>query len=186
MNDPVGPGRPPTATRFRKGQSGNPKGRPRAKPPAPNSAFDVILDRMLTLTQGGIAREVTIEEALQLRTYQKAIEGDKMARREVLRMIAEREAWFAKKSPRAMLVERLIERTDPYNVHGAMILLGIADQASATDQHDGKNSLLLQQWAVQAALSRRGSKSLSAKDVSEIKGCTRDAQTLSWPKGAGE
>jgi hypothetical protein len=43
--------------------------------------------------------------------------------------------------------------------------------------------LLLQPWAVQAALSRPGRRRLSANDVSEIKRCTRDAETLRWPAG---
>ena len=60
MSGKVGPGRPPTATRFRKGQSGNPKGRPKkSRPPTKSgSAFDVIVDKTLTVTQGGVERRV--------------------------------------------------------------------------------------------------------------------------------
>ena len=46
----VGPGHPPKSTRFPKGVSGNPAGRPRKERPAdPNSAFDVVVDKKLTI-----------------------------------------------------------------------------------------------------------------------------------------
>lgn len=50
---------------------------------------------MLTVTQGGVPREVTVEEALQHQTYKDAIAGNRAARREVLKMIAKREAYLA-------------------------------------------------------------------------------------------
>src|SRR3546814_8667966 len=40
---------------------------------------------------------------------------------------------------------------------------------------------LFRSWAVQAALRRRGSGSLTERDVSEIRRCTRDPGTLRWP-----
>src|SRR5205809_7236768 len=98
----VGPRRPPAATRFRKGQSGNPKGRPRAGPRLPPSAFDIVIDRTLTVTQNGKAREVMVEKALQQRTYQDAIAGSRLARREILKMIAKRETWLAAKGARSV------------------------------------------------------------------------------------
>jgi hypothetical protein len=128
---------------------------------------------------------VTVEEALQHRTYQDAISGNRAARREVLKMIAKREKWLAEKAPRPHhSIEQLIEPVDPTNATGAMILLGIAER----DTRDyGPNNeyerLLLLPWAVQAALSRPGRQRLSAKDVAEIKRCTRDAETLRWPAG---
>ena len=83
---------PPVSTRFRKNQSGNPNGRPRKRRiESPPSAFDVIIERTLTITQDGKPREVTAEEALQHKTYQDAIAGKRMAQREVFKMINKRE-----------------------------------------------------------------------------------------------
>ena len=76
--------------RFQKGaerQSGGPtQGR---RPHV--SAFDIIFDKTLTVTQNGIERELTVDEALQLKTYQAALKGSKMAVRAVLKMIEKRE-----------------------------------------------------------------------------------------------
>jgi Family of unknown function (DUF5681) len=185
MSGDVGPGRPPKESRFRKGESGNPKGRPKARRgPAP-SAFDIVIDRTLTVTQNGKAREVPIEEALQRRTYQDAFGGNRAARREVLRMIAKREKWLAAKAPKHRPVEVRIEPADPHNAHEALILLGIAAPDPVLGgSNDQPQRLLLRPWAVQAALSRSGRRRLSARDIAEIKRCTRDADTLRWPAGA--
>lgn len=59
------PGRSATDIRFREGQSGNPGGKPRSQPKSQPSAFDIIIDRTLTIVQAGKAREVTNDEALQ-------------------------------------------------------------------------------------------------------------------------
>ena len=95
------PTQAPTSSRFRKGQSGNPKGRPRSERATPGSAFDIVIDKTLTVTQGGVPREVTVEEALQHRTYQDAIAGNRSARREVLKMIAAREKYLSAASAAA-------------------------------------------------------------------------------------
>jgi hypothetical protein len=172
------------ATRFRKGQSGNPKGRPKAAPRLSLSAFDVIIDRTLTVTQNGKPREVTVEEALQHRTYQDAIAGSPAARREVLKMIAKREKWLAAKGAKHQPVKVMVEGTDPENAEEALVILGIAEPDSRWgDLPTGDRRLLLQPWAVQRALSR-GRRRLSAKEISEVKRCTRDASTLRWPAGA--
>jgi len=116
----VGPRHPPGASRFRKGQSGNPNGRPKADPGPSPSAFDIILDRTLPVTQNGKPRELTIEEALQHRTYEDAIAGSRPAQRQVLKWIAKREKWFAAKGARKHpSVKRLVEPGDPDNAGGA-------------------------------------------------------------------
>lgn len=79
--------------RFSKGESGNPGGRPK-KPAAPRSSpLNVLIDRELTITRNGQPRSITTEEALQQKTYQEALNGKRMAEREVLKWIAQREAW---------------------------------------------------------------------------------------------
>lgn len=104
-DDDIGRREPERSGRFEKGQSGNPKGRPRKgrNEAAEASAFDVIVEKTLTITRDGVQREVTVEEALQHRTYQAALAGDRAARREILKMIAKREAALAKTRPRQIV-----------------------------------------------------------------------------------
>ena len=186
----VGPGRPPKSTRFRKGLSGNPSGRPRKERPAnPDSAFDVVIDRTLTITQNGKSREVTIEEALWHKTYQNAIAGDRSAQREVLKMIAKREAHLnaRKGKPRIPPVDVKFEYF-PADADEALLTLGIATRHPASkDLGADREPLLLEPWAVQAALNRRhGGSKLTEREVEEIQRCTRDAETLCWPGGTAE
>ena len=185
MSKPTGRRNPPVASRFRKGQSGNPKGRPKARTPnATGSAFDIVIDRTLTVTQGGVAREVTAEEALQHRTYQDAIAGSRLAQREVLKMIEKRERYLAARQGKKRFppIERRIEPHDPDNADAALVILGIA-----TPRARRRLWLQLEPWAVQAALQRRrGGGRLSEKDVFDIEHCTRDAGSLRWPRGTGE
>src|SRR5215218_4171809 len=161
MSSGVGPGRPPVASRFRKGESGNPKGRPKARRGPASSAFDVVIDRTFTVTQNGKLREVLIEEALQRRTYQDALAGSRAARREVLRMIAKREKWLAAHAPKHPPAERLIEPADPDNANEALILLSIAEPDPWWGSSSDEQRLRLRPWAVQVALSRPGRRRLS-------------------------
>lgn len=171
------------ATRFRSGQSGNPNGRPRKAAPQ-QSAFDIVIDRTLTVTQNGVERELSIDEALQQRTYQDAIGGSRSARREVLKMIAKREKWIAAHSPKPKVppVEVRMEN-DPDNAHEALVLLGIAspdprDWAPA----DSNDRLLLEPWAVEAAFARSRKRTIEDRDLAEIRRCTRDARSILWLK----
>jgi hypothetical protein len=89
------------STRFRKGQSGNPNGRPKKKAqPLPAwSAFEMILQKNLPVMQNGIEQQLTAEEALQLRTYQDALKGSRAAIRAILKMIKKREEWIGDHPP---------------------------------------------------------------------------------------
>ena len=165
-------------SRFAKGNSGNPKGRPRKTPVTASSAFDVIIDQRLTVTQDGKARELTVEEGLQLKTYQEALAGSRTARREVLKMIAKREEWLAKRRPQNRSVTTKIAQ-DSDSANAAMMLLGVI---SADPWYpDLPDRYTLQPWAVRQALARPGG-SLSKRDLTNIRVCVRDDDSIDWPE----
>ena len=165
-------------TRFKPGQSGNPKGRPR-KPRRPNvSAFEIVLDKRLTASVGGKERELTIEEVLQQQTLKDALAGKRMAIRKVLKMIAKREVALARKNPPPRAPITLERHHHADNANEAMRLLGIA---KPDPRHP--NRWKLNAWATQAAISRPGRKKFRPRDADEIRFFTNDPETLRWPRG---
>jgi Family of unknown function (DUF5681) len=173
---------------FPKGRSGNPRGRPRSSRAQTGSTFNVLLDKTLTVPdRGGGTRDITVEAGLQQRTFQDALAGKRMAVREVMKWILKRDAWLAKHEPKApRLIPRFIS-PDPDNADAALVLLGIAvpDPAPLGFVAD-RAPLLLESWAVQAALARRrGGQRLTEHELGEVRRCTRDSDSLRWPRGTG-
>jgi hypothetical protein len=173
---------------FTKGRSGNPRGRPRTSRASSGSAFEVLVERTLTVADHGGTREITVEEALQLQTFKDALEGKRMAMREVVKWIIKREAWLAKHEARAPQPSTRRCSPDPDNADAALILLGIAAANPAhADIGADRAQLLLEPWAAQAALGRRrGGERLTEWERAEIRRCTRDPGSLRWPRGTGD
>jgi Family of unknown function (DUF5681) len=94
-DDQLGYKRPPQWAQFRKGQSGNPNGRPKkkvAQPPAADISDSSMVDdifraelaRLMPVREGGKSREMTILELVTRAQTQAAIRGDVRAQKEVL------------------------------------------------------------------------------------------------------
>lgn len=167
-------------TRFRTGQSGNPAGRPKKRRPHV-SAFDIIFDKTLTVTQGGVERELTIDEALELQTYQAALKGSRMAVRKVLKMIERREAAMAKREPPPTGVVKPEIHHSAQNANEAMRILGIIEKDPSWG--DDNPRWKIAGWAAQAGLGRPGRRELKERDRNDIKMFTMDADRLKWPRG---
>jgi Family of unknown function (DUF5681) len=186
MNQKSEPDSKPNPSWFPKGQSGNPRGRPKTTRALQTSILDVVMEKTLTMAlPGGGAREITLEEALQRQTLQRALQGDRKAQREVLKWIRKLADWLAKNVPAPLpKITRRIS-PDPDNADAALLLLGIADHNPArADIKSERAQLLLQPWAVQAALSRRrGGSRLTDQQRNTIRRCTRDPDSLIWPRG---
>ncbi len=73
--DPVGFGKPPQKSRWRKGQSGNPKGRPKSKSDYLNDAAAILSEPVTATTPDG--RSVSLEglEAAYFALCRKGLKG---------------------------------------------------------------------------------------------------------------
>ena len=74
-DDKTGYGNPPKHTRFKKGQSGNPKGRPK-KSKNVKTVLKEVLDKPIQITFDGKTETVSILEAIIKRLSIKALNGD--------------------------------------------------------------------------------------------------------------
>lgn len=83
----VGYGKPPVATRFPKGKSGNLKGRPKG-----SKSLDVLLAKMLAkkivVREGSRTRTVSTDEAIMLSLHEGALKREPFAIKKMLELMA--------------------------------------------------------------------------------------------------
>ena len=81
----IGRGKPPVASRFKPGESGNPKGRPKG-----SKNFRTLIRRAMTapisIQEGSRTRRVSKLEAVVLRQVQSALKGYDRAAMAVIKM----------------------------------------------------------------------------------------------------
>jgi len=83
----VGYQKPPKNTQFRKGQSGNPSGRPKMQKSVSQLTHEVS-NRKINVTDGGKQVKMTRIEIMVKQLMQKAMQGDLRAIREVTNILA--------------------------------------------------------------------------------------------------
>ena len=87
-NYQVGYKKPPQHTRFKKGQSGNPRAKPKRSHDLA-SLLTEILDERVTMTENGQPRQITKREALVRRVIDRNVLGDPKAMQPFLRLMEE-------------------------------------------------------------------------------------------------
>jgi len=174
IEESVGYRNPPRATRFTKGRSGNPAGRPRGHHrEAPHEA---VLGQMVKIREGGAERHVTAAEAFLLQLTKRALEGDDAAARASLAAIEEaRESLGVDHPPPVVIVRTIL---DPGSVTSAVEPLRIAKKL---DPYRETARMALEPWLVEAALARLGRR-LSPADQRTIVKATRTPHKVRWPE----
>jgi Family of unknown function (DUF5681) len=168
----VGYRRPPGKTRFTKGRSGNPAGRPRGR--RREAPYEAVLGRMVTIREDGIERQVTAAEAFLLQQVKRGMEGDSAAARASLDTL---EVARERYSPSGISeIVRII--VTPGSVTGALEVLRMAKKF---DPYSETARMALEPWLVEAALARL-SQPLSAADQRTIVNATRTPHKVRWPE----
>ena len=166
---------PPLATRFRKGQSGNPRGRPkgsRRQPP-----YETILGQMVTVREEGVTRQMTAAEAFILHVTRKGLEGDSAAARAALAAIGE--ARRRRGPAEAELVRDIVfVPVAPGSVNEPMRRLRIAVKL---DAYRPTARIALKPWVVEAALARMGNRKLDSEQQKVVWKATQTPWKVRWP-----
>ena len=119
----VGYGRPPKATRFKKGRSGNPKGRPKGSFNV-TTIFAKTLRERVVINENGRRKTVTKLEAALKQLVNKGANGDTRALRLLLDLAREAEAKQNAEGDRNPMVGQL----DQEVIEGIMKRFQEADQ----------------------------------------------------------
>jgi hypothetical protein len=168
----IGYRRPPTTTRFTKGRSGNPAGRPRGR--HRKAPYETVLGQMVTIREGGAERRVTAEEAFLLQLAKRGVEGDSAATRASLAMLEE-----AKQRQSASDFQTIVVKlVDPGSVTSELEMLRMAKKL---DPHNKTARMALEPWLVEAALARLP-QPLSPADQRTIVKATRTPRKVRWPE----
>ena len=83
---PIGYGKPPTATRFRAGKSGNPRGKPRGHKHLKTELFDALHQKMW-VTENGKRRFLSLQTVFVKGLVADAIKNTSKARDQLLRLL---------------------------------------------------------------------------------------------------
>lgn len=170
----VGYRRPPQATRFQKGRSGNPKGRPRAR--HRQIPYDSVLGQMVTVREDGRERRITAAEAFILQLTQKGLAGDSAAARASLSAIEEARA--KRGSPEDGEMLRIV--ITAFGLGSVLGTLGIAIKRNRLSKD--KVRWELQPSIVEAALERLGQKQLTRDEQRVVWVNTRTPEKVPWPQ----
>ena len=169
----VGYKRPPTATRFVKGRSGNLRGRPRNR--RREVPYDTLLGQMVTIREDGRERRVTAAEAFILQLTRKGLQGDSAAARASLAAIETARA--SRVPPGVGKVLRII--VIGYGIGCVLRILGMGIKRNPLDKERVRWEL--QPWIVQAALDRLGGRVLTKEEQREVWRVTRTPAKVNWP-----
>lgn len=172
---PVGYGNPPRSTRFRKGVSGNPRGRPKAR--RKELPHDHVLGQMVTIREEGRERRITAAEAFLLHLTKKGLEGDQAAARASLAALET--AKLGRRDEVETITMIVWRSVSPGSVGCSLDALGMAVKLR---KYADNAEYRLKGWLVEAALERLGDRQLTTDEQRAVWAATYKPGTVAWPE----
>ncbi len=170
----VGYGKPPRSTRFQKGRSGNPRGRPRNR--RDDLPYQAVLGQMVTVRENGHERRITAAEAFILQLTKKGLEGCSASARASLASIEQARA------VRNVRNAEQIQIKICWRVFGNCCVVEDLGMAVRLHQYSKENvRLMLKPWIVEAALARMKPNQLTIEQQRTVLASTRTPAKVRWP-----
>lgn len=170
----VGHKRPPQGSRFAKGASGNPNGRPRGR--HRTAPYEAVLGQMVTIRDGAVEKRMSAAEAFMLHLAKRGLEGDGPAGRALMTTIEEVSGQKAVADD--MHITFVHSMVAPGSVNSALEPLRMARKL---DPYRPSARIMLESWIVEAALKRLGDRTLSREEQEVVLAATRTPHKVSWP-----
>lgn len=171
----TGYGKPPASTRFCKGQSGNPRGRPKGR--HRQLPYDNVLGQMVIIREDGVERRVTAAEAFLLHITKRGLEGDGPAARAAIAAIEDARA--RQRSSGSGITVIIYKCVSVGRVNSAMRKLKMARKLNPYSEHA---KMELEPWIVQQALDRLGPRRLTVDEQRTVVAATRTPTKVRWPE----
>jgi hypothetical protein len=169
----VGYRRPPRSTRFQKGKSGNPRGRPKGR--SRQIPYDFVLSQRVTILEAGAERSVTAAEAFLLYLVKRGVEGDTAAAKLAREALQFASALGISGEQDDELIIRYASFGNPAHE------LESLKMATRVDRFKPSAKVLLEPWIVQTALERLGDKQFTLEEQKAIIDATHKPHQVKWP-----
>jgi Family of unknown function (DUF5681) len=127
----VGYKRPPLDSRFTKGKSGNPRGRPKKKIQSADDFLNRELDRKINVTVGTRTKRISKRDAILMTVVQRALKGDLPAIKLVAKRCFERPL---EESQQEILVARMGKARKTLNVKLADLARRAQEREHSADE----------------------------------------------------
>lgn len=170
----VGHKRPPKGSQFAKGESGNPKGRPRGR--HRTAPYEAVLGQMVTIRDGAVEKRMSAAEAFMLHLAKRGLEGDGPAGRALMTTIEEVSGQKVDSDNMPMAIVHSF--VTPGSVNSALEPLRMARKL---DPYRPGARMMLEPWIVEAALARLGDRRLPREEQQVVLAATRTPHKVSWP-----
>jgi uncharacterized protein DUF5681 len=171
----LGYGKPPTSSRFKKGQSGNPRGRPKGS--RSELPYEAVLGQMVTVRRDGEERQVTAAQAFLLYLTKRGLEGDSAAASQSMSSI-ENARNVRPQADQLGPSTIVVVPVSPGSVNSALEPLRMGRKL---DRFRDTARIILEPWIVQAALDRLGKRRLSLEEQKSVYRATRTPHKVTWP-----